>query len=60
MDIAMSIASLSTDMANAEVLDSVGAAVLKKAMDIQSVQGASLEQMMSQAQGIGKNIDISL
>ena len=60
MDIDMSIASLSTELSGANILQDVGVSVMKKAMSVQETEGANLEKMMSAASGIGRNIDISL
>ncbi|THF66443.1 putative motility protein [Pseudothauera nasutitermitis] len=61
MDVS-SIASLSTDLAQARVGDAVGLTVLKKALDIQEQHAlqliAALPQVPSNPPHLGQNIDV--
>lgn len=62
MDLAMSIASLSTSMAQQRVASDVNTALLGKALDMQDVMSDSLTKMMGQSVTpyLGGNIDISV
>ena len=62
MDLAMSIASLSTSMAQHRVASDVNTALLGKALDMQDVMSDSLTKMMEQSVTpyLGGNIDISV
>ena len=62
MDLAMSIASLSTSMAQQRVASDVNTALLGKALHMQDVMSGSLTKMMEQSVTpyLGGNIDISV
>ena len=61
----MDIAALSTNMANMDLMNKVGTAVLDKALNTNEVLGASLVEMIDAAAmersvnpGVGENIDV--
>lgn len=56
----LDISSYSAINSQNQVTQDVGTAMLKKAMDMQEIQGNQLVQMMEQSvnPGLGRNIDI--
>ena len=62
MDITISIASLSTAMAQQQVAMDVGTAVLDKSLDFNKEIGADIAKMMEQSVTpyLGGNIDLSI
>lgn len=58
----LDVAAYSVANARAKVEQGVGIAMLKKAMDLQEMQGDQLAQMMEQSvnPGLGRNIDIRI
>ena len=60
MDVAnVSPASVSASQ-QAMTQEAAGVAVLRKVMDIEATQGAMLVQMMNQAAGVGRNLDVQV
>ena len=62
MDLSMSIASLSTAMAQQQVSSDISTAVLSKALDFNESSGADLAKMMEQSVTpyLGGSIDLSV
>ena len=60
--LAMSIASLSTEMAMSKTMSAVSTAVMKQTMDTHETMGAEMVKMMenSVTPHLGNNIDVKL
>ena len=60
--LAMSIASLSTDMAMSKTMSAVSTAVMKQNMDTNEAMGAGMVKMMenSVTPNLGGNVDVKL
>ncbi|MGP1403138.1 MAG: YjfB family protein [Catonella sp.] len=60
--LAMSIASLSTEMAMSKTMSAVSTAVMKQTMDTNETMGAEMVKMMenSVTPHLGNNIDVKL
>ena len=60
--LAMSIASLSTDIAMAKTMSAVGTAVMKQTMDTNEAMGEGMVKMMenSVTPHLGNNVDVKL
>ena len=60
--LAMSIASLSTDMAMSKTMSAVSTAVMKQNMDTNEAMGAGMVKMMetSVTPNLGSNVDVKL
>ena len=60
--LAMSIASLSTDMAMSKTMSAVSTAVMKQNMDTNEAMGAGMVNMMenSVTPNLGGNVDVKL
>ena len=60
--LAMSIASLSTEMAMSKTMSAVSTAVMKQTMDTNETMGAEMVKMMenSVTTHLGNNIDVKL
>ena len=60
--LAMSIASLSTDLAMSKTMTAVGTAVMKQTMDVNETMGTEMVKMMEQSvtPHLGGNVDVKL